>query len=150
MKTYKSKARNIKLSVEEGDPSFNKAKINSSEDAANYARQFYFDDITIYESFFIILLNRSNNTIAWVKISQGGTIGTTVDPIIVAKYAIDILAKAVILVHNHPSGNNIPSEGDKLITEKIKQGLSLFEINVLDHVILTEDTYYSFADEGLI
>ena len=129
---------------------FPKAEITNSSDAATFARQFYHDDLTLYESFFLILLNNANNTTGFVKISQGGVTGTVVDPRIVAKYAIETLSKSVILVRNHPSGTLKPSEADKQITEKIKKGLKLFDCEVLDHIILTENSFFSFADKGLI
>lgn len=129
---------------------FKNIKINNSQESANFIRQFYSDDIGIFESFFILMLNRSNTTIGYAKISQGGTAGTVVDIKIVAKYAVDSLANSVILAHNHPSGSLTPSAQDLEITSKIKQGLSLLEIQVLDHIILTEENYYSFADEGRI
>lgn len=147
MKTYKTKAKSLSLiAVKESESPFNAINISVSNDAYQFARQFYHDDINLYESFFLIMLNRANNTKAFVKISQGGTFSTVVDPMIVAKYAIDSLASAVILVHNHPSGNLAPSKTDKDITQKIKNGLKLFDIKVLDHLIITEDNYYSFAD----
>jgi len=130
---------------------FPKEKITSSEDAKNFISQFYGYDIEIYESFFILLLNQSNTTIGYAKISQGGITGTVVDPIIVAKYAIESLAKGVILAHNHPSGNLTVSRQDSETTEKIKNGLKLFEINVLDHIILTRsEKYTSMADLNLL
>jgi DNA repair protein RadC len=91
-----------------------------------------------------------NTITGWVKISQGGTAGTVVEVKIIAKYAIDSLSNGVILVHNHPSGNTKPSDSDKDITNKVKNALELFEIKVLDHIIVTEANYYSFADEGII
>jgi len=124
--------------------------VKSSQDAATFCRQFYHDDIGIYESFFIALLNRANKITGYVKISQGGIVGTVVDPILVAKYAIDSLCKSIILCHNHPSGTLAPSQPDKDITNKIKAGLKLFDVNVLDHIILTEDDFYSFLDNDLI
>lgn len=123
-------------------------KISSSDDSFEFIKQFYSDDIEIFESSFILLLNKANITIGYAKISQGGITGTVVDPRIVAKYAIESLATSVILAHNHPSGNLVPSKADLLITEKIKGGLSLLDITVLDHLILTSNSYYSFADEG--
>lgn len=137
-------------SLKKTESEFEKVKIQSSNDSVKYLRQFYLDDIGIYESFFLMLLNRANQVIGYVKISQGGVTGTVVDPILVAKYAIDSLAKGVILCHNHPSGNLNPSDADRQITEKIKQGLKLFDISVLDHIILTENSYYSFCDEGIL
>ena len=137
-----------KLKKEKTD--FVQVKISNSKLSEEYARQFYFDDLGIYESFFIMLLNKQNNITGYAKISQGGIAGTVVDPIIVAKYAIDSLSSSVILCHNHPSGNLTPSKQDLDLTSKIKSGLALFGIQVLDHIILTESAYYSMADNGAI
>ncbi|MBR6641010.1 MAG: JAB domain-containing protein, partial [Clostridia bacterium] len=113
-------------------------------------RNFYFDDINIYESFFIILLNRANKVIGWAKISQGGVCNTIVDKKIICKYAIDTLANGVILVHNHPSGSLIPSREDMQITADVQQALKTLDVKVLDHIILTEKSFYSFSDEGTL
>jgi DNA repair protein RadC len=145
-------ATNRVLKVMESDTanSFEAVKISNSGMSADFIRQFYLDDIEIFESFFIVLLNRQNMTIGWAKISQGGVAGTVVDPIVVAKYAVDTLASSVILAHNHPSGNRTPSPQDKELTRRITQGLELFGIRVLDHIILTKDSYLSMQDEGLM
>lgn len=148
MKTYKSNISGLRLVKEEAN--FKKVKITSSKDAAKYARNFFQEDIEIYESFFMILLNRANNTDAYVKISQGGIAGTVVDLKLIAKYAIDCLASGVIVCHNHPSGTLYPSEQDKLITGKINNALKLLDIKLLDHIILTKESYYSFADENIL
>ena len=148
MKTYKSQIDKLSLVREKTD--FPRAQIVSSTDGSKYARQFYFDDIAIYESFFMILLNNSNNTVGFVKISQGGITGTLVDVRLIAKYAIEGLATTVILVHNHPSGSLRPSLGDKQVTAKVTKALKLFDIKVLDHLILTEEAYFSFQDEGIL
>lgn len=150
MKEYKSHSYERVLTVKETNASFNKVKIISSKDASTYARQFYHDDLEIFESFFIILLNRQNNTLGWAKISQGGIVGTVVDTKIIAKFGIEVLASNIILVHNHPSGNLTPSNADKEMTNKIKQTLAIVEIQITDHIIITKDSYFSFADEGLI
>lgn len=148
MKTYISKLNQISLKLTKSN--FNKIQIKDSQTSADYIRQFYFDDIEIFESFFIVLLNRSNNTIGYAKISQGGCTGTVVDTKIIAKYCIDSFAQSVILCHNHPSGNLTPSLEDKAILEKVKQALLFFDCTVLDNIILTADGYFSFADEGLL
>ena len=127
---------------------FPSVKITTPNQAADFIRQFYFDDIEIFESFFILLLNQGNKTIGYAKISQGGIAGTVVDVRIIAKYAVESLATSVILAHNHPSGNLTPSHSDISITEKIKAGLKILDINVFDHIILTADSYYSFENEG--
>lgn len=129
---------------------FQKIQIRSSKDAADFIRQFYSDDIGIYESFFILLLNNSNKTVGYAKISQGGIVGTVVDVKIIAKYVVESLATGVILAHNHPSGVLIPSQADKEITRKTTEVLKYFDCKVLDHVILTEESYYSFLDEGIL
>jgi DNA repair protein RadC len=146
MKTYKDNLPEITLKKTKTD--FKRVQISCSKDSADYIRQFYSDDLDIYESFFLLLLNRSNNTIGFVKISQGGISGTVTDVRLIAKYVISSLATACIVCHNHPSGNTKPSDQDKLMTIKIKDALKLFDCNLLDHIILTSDSYYSFCDEG--
>ena len=146
MKTYKTNTK--RFSIKANDSTFPKAQINSSKDSAEFIRQFYSDDIEIYESFYLLLLNNANNTIGYVKISQGGVVGTVVDYAIIAKYAIESLARGVIIAHNHPSGSLTPSNQDNKLTAKIRQGLQLFDITLLDHVILSKNGYYSYADEG--
>jgi DNA repair protein RadC len=96
------------------------------------------------------MLNQANETIAYAKISQGGIAGTIVDVKIIAKYALDCLSPAIILAHNHPSGNPTPSRADINITKKIKEGLKLLDIAVLDHLVLFNDSYTSMADEGFM
>jgi DNA repair protein RadC len=139
-----------KYELRKMDTDFKRVKIHSSKEASDFIRQFYSDDIGIFESFFLLLLDQSNSTIGYVKISQGGITGTVVDTLLVAKYVIDSLAKGVILAHNHPSGNLSPSRQDLDITERIKKGLNLFDVQVFDHIILTEEGYKSFSDDGLI
>lgn len=149
MKTYEKTINTYQLKKVKTD--IKSAKITSSKDAANYAKQFYFDDIEIYESLFIIMLNQQNNVEGYVKISQGGTAGTICDVKLIAKYAIDSLCKSIIIVHNHPSGNTQPSEADRNITNKTKEALNFFDITLLDHVIITSgDGHFSFSDNGLI
>ena len=146
MKTIK----NYNLTVKKLESEFKKVKITSSEDAYKVIRQFYHEDIEIYESFFILLLNRANETIGYAKISQGGITGTVVDVKIIAKYCIDTLANSVILTHNHPSGNLFPSDADNNITRKVKKALEYIDTMVLDHLIISKNDYYSFADNGKI
>jgi DNA repair protein RadC len=137
-----------KFDLKATDSEFTKVKITGSETAEKYIRQFYGDDLEIFESFFILLLNRANETIGYAKISQGGIVGTIVDKKIILKYVVESLASGVILAHNHPSGNINPSEADLRITREIKELCNLIDSPVLDHVILTADSFYSFADNG--
>ena len=141
---------NLELKAKKTPSNFEKVKIISSNDAFQIIKQFYFDDIDIFESFFILCLNRNNQTIAYAKISQGGVAGTVVDIKLIAKYAIDCLASGVILAHNHPNGNLNPSNEDLAITKRIKEGLKILDISVLDHLILTSQGYLSFGDEGIL
>lgn len=122
---------------------FPAVKINSIKDAEQVVRKFYGDDIEIFESCFILLLNNANLTIGYAKISQGGITGTVVDTRIVAKYAIESLATGVILAHNHPSGNLTSSNADIMITKKLREGLKIFDIQLLDSMIITKDGYSS-------
>jgi DNA repair protein RadC len=137
-------------SIKKNQSEFPRQKISSSKDAEQFIRQFYGDDLQVYESFFLLLLNQANETVGYAKISQGGIAGTIVDVKIIAKYVVDTLSQAVVLAHNHPSGNIRPSQADENITTRIKATLNLFDCKVLDHIILTADNYFSFQDNGLI
>lgn len=136
------------ITLKKDPTNFERIKITSSKSAADYIRQFYGDDIEIFESFFILLLNRQNETIGYAKISQGGVTGTNVDAKIILKYVVDTLASGVIIAHNHPSGGLTPSGQDDNITSKIKSAVTLVDSTLLDHVILTRDNYYSYADNS--
>lgn len=125
-------------------------KITSSIDAYNYAKNFYNDDINIYESSFIILLDRAKNTKGYVKISQGGTAGTVVDVKIICYYVITALADSIIMIHNHPSGNRNFSQQDIDISLKIKEALKYLDVSLIDHIIITHNSYNSMADEGIL
>lgn len=138
------------LSLKKTKSDFEQTKITSSAESAAYARQFYHEDLTIYESSFIMLLNGANSVIGWVKIGQGGVSTTSVDIKLICKYAIESLAVAVVLVHNHPSGNKKPSTIDERLTKDLRSSLELFQCKLLDHIILTEDEYYSFVDNGML
>ena len=144
------KKKAVEYSITAKKQNFEIVKIKSSIDSCEFARKFYHEDILIYESSFIILLNSANNVMGYAKISQGGVCNTQVDIRLVAKYAIDSLATSVIFVHNHPSGNAKPSIEDKKISEKLKDALRLFDIRLLDSIIITENDYYSMVDEGLM
>lgn len=103
-----------------------------------------------YESFWVLLLNRANRMIKKVNISEGGISGTVADPKRIFKMAVDMNACSIILCHNHPSGNIQPSETDIRLTRKLKECGVLLDLPILDHVIIGGDTYFSFADEGML
>lgn len=103
-----------------------------------------------HEEFWIILLNRGNRVIKKQQISSGGVSGTVADPKIIFKFALDELACGIILSHNHPSGNLNASVADHDLTRKLKEGARLLDIQILDHLIIAGNRYFSFADEGLL
>jgi DNA repair protein RadC len=126
-------------------------KITSSQDAYQILRQLWNEDtICLYEQFRILLLDRSNRVLGQTLISSGGTAGTVVDPKLVFVTALKTKAAALILAHNHPSGNLKPSDADLKVTRQLRQAGTFLELPVLDHLILTEDGYYSMADEGVL
>jgi len=148
MKTYKSNIPEFGLKLKK--TGFKKVKITCSEEACKYVRKFYSNDIDIFESMFCLFLNASNNTIGYVKISQGGTVGTIIDIKLIAKYAISSLCESIILVHNHPSSDLKPSNSDIELTKRTKEALNLLSIRIHDHLILTNESYFSFADSNII
>ena len=132
---------------------FNHSKIfiDGSEKAANICRQAYAlagANIELKEYAFIVFLNRANEVIGFYKLSEGGITGTIMDPKLAFSVALQCLACGIILCHNHPSGNLKASTSDIAITNKFKEAAKLLDIAFLDHVILTNDSYISLADEG--
>jgi DNA repair protein RadC len=103
-----------------------------------------------HEEFWIVYLNNSNKVLKKIQLSKGGIVGTLVDVRLVLKAALQIDAVGLILTHNHPSGSLIPSQADKKITQKLKIASETIDIKVLDHLIITEKAYFSFADENLL
>lgn len=122
--------------------------IHSSQYAANIVTPFLRD--LHHEECWVLYLNRANRLISKERLSVGGLTATVVDVKIVVRNALDKMASSLILVHNHPSGNLKPGESDKHQTRLLKEAASLFDISLLDHLIIAADGYFSFADEGLI
>lgn len=126
-------------------------RITSSNDAEEYLRYYWGrNKMDHSEKFMVLYLNRSNAIMGWSRISTGGLSGTVVDPKVIYQIALKANASCIILAHNHPSGNTQPSEQDLKLTKQIVQGGKFLELPVLDHLILTSETYLSFADEGLL
>jgi len=123
-------------------------KIYSSGDIFNYMKPMLIDEQV--EHFYIILLNRANVVQRHVLISTGGVSGTVCDPKLVFKHALENLSSCIILVHNHPSGNLVPSDHDRELTKKLVLAAKSLDIMVLDHIIFTDIAYFSFADEGMM
>ncbi len=103
-----------------------------------------------HEEFWILLLRRSNHVLAEIKISSGGLAGTVADPKIIFGRALALRAAAIVLIHNHPSGNPKPSTSDKSLTNNMREAGKFLDLPVLDHIIVAGKQYVSFADEGLI
>jgi DNA repair protein RadC len=138
--TYKS---NVKPSQ--------RPKINSSRDAHNVLQETWDETkIDLVEQFKVMLTNRANKVLGIFEVSTGGISGTVADPKLIFAAAIKAAASGIILSHNHPSGNLQPSQADIDLTRKIKEAGRFLEIQLLDHIIITSEGYYSFADEGLI
>lgn len=126
-------------------------KISSAADAVDIFREFFnTEGINVYEAMFVMLLNKANKVIAIYDHSKGSIDGTVADPLLMTATAIKALAKGVIIAHNHPSGNLTPSPADINMSNKLKNGLKLFDIQLLDSLIITENSYYSLAEEGKI
>ncbi|MHA7862694.1 JAB domain-containing protein [Flagellimonas marinaquae] len=124
---------------------------NSKEVAQLLFKNWDADTIGLYETFLIVLLNRSNKVKGIYPLSHGGITGTLVDMRILFAIVLKTLSVGVILAHNHPSGQLMASEMDKQLTQKIQRAAQLFDVKVLDHIILApEGSYYSFADNGLM
>ena len=129
----------------------NKEKISNSNSSYKLLKESWnMDSIELYEEFKVLLLNRANEPLGIFKVSQGGTASTIVDAKLIFSVALKCNASSIVLSHNHPSGNIMPSDSDIRTTEALKQAGKLLEITLLDHIILTAEAYYSFADEGLL
>ena len=122
--------------------------IKSSNDAYNIIADVLSD--LPHEEFWVIYLNKKNELVKKLNISKGGIDGTIADTKIIFKHAIEQLASAIILCHNHPSGNLKPSQADIKLTKKLKETGLMLDTPVLDHLIIGEKDYFSFADEGII
>ena len=134
---------NVKISERE--------KITTSKQAERIFRPLFdIDIIEHHELFFIMLLNRAGRLLGVKKISEGGVTGTVVDPKIIFQAAILCNAQNIILCHNHPSGNLEPSPQDRAITKKVIEAGKLLDIHISDHLILTSESFYSFADESIM
>ena len=131
-----------------GEEALNKKKITSSKSVFEVMQPILGD--LPHEEFWIIYLNNSNKVLLKQQQSKGGITGTLVDVRLVLKQALEVGATSLILAHNHPSGTLVPSESDKQLTQKLKQAANSLDIKVLDHLIVTEKAYFSFADDNLL
>ena len=152
MKNKVTKVAEVSLKYKTRIKPSERIQIKSSADANNIFIQGWNEDTLEHvEEFKILLLNRSNKALGTAQISLGGTAGTVTDVKLIFQYALKTNAQGLIICHNHPSGNNQPSEADKKITQKIREAAELLDMHLMDHIIITpHDGYYSFADDGLL
>lgn len=145
------KVSEIKLTYRTRVKASLRPKITSSQDCVKVLRESWdLDRIELVEQFKVMLLNRANKVLGIFEVSTGGIAGTVADPKLIFVAALKAGASGLILCHNHPSGNLSPSQADIDLTRKIKEGGKMLEISLLDHVILTQEAYFSFVDEGVL
>jgi DNA repair protein RadC len=145
MKKIKLPELKIKVKATNGDEFY----IKNSDDVVNVLRSiFNADTLQWTEEFILVCLNRAHKVIGYYKVGAGGFSGVVCDPKVIMTMALQSSASSLIVAHNHPSGNLKPSQSDKTMTDKINGACKLFDINLLDHIILTADGSYSFAEEG--
>jgi DNA repair protein RadC len=138
----------ISFKIDKNDKE-NFVKIKSVEDCyKNLKLLFNSDTIDWVEEAIVLCLNRQNVVVGYYKLSVGGICGTVMDPRVIFTVALNCGASAIIVAHNHPSGNLNPSEADDVITERIKKSGEMLDIPLIDHIIITEDGYYSYSKEG--
>jgi DNA repair protein RadC len=145
------KVAEVKLSYKSTLKYKERVKVSSAEDAYKLLLPLFDEDTIEYNEFFkVLLLDNANHVLGYTLVSQGGLTETCVDIRIILQAALLCNATNLILAHNHPSGNLTPSEEDLSLTNKIKEAAKLMRINVMDHLILTSESYFSFADDGLM
>ncbi len=140
----------VKITMDRKDKIINKS-ITDSRAAADLFRQMFPEEVmNVHEQCCCIFMNQAGDTVGWFVVSQGGITEAVVDVRMIFSAALNCLATSFFIAHNHPSGRLIPSESDKKITKQLVEGGNILRIKLLDHLILTDDSYYSFADEGLL
>ena len=138
----------LELGVRRNASGRKKDQVTKSGDIAEYLRATL--EYRRQEVFAVVFLNRGNRVTHFEIVSEGGLTGTVADPRVILKKALENEATSLVLCHNHPSGNLRPSKADELLTQKIKQAASFLDIAVMDHIIVSNEGYFSFADEGML
>lgn len=144
------KPTEITINYKRPDQASNMKKITSYHDACVIFKSIWSDQIEYREESYLLLVNRASRLLGYLKLSEGGITETIIDLKMVLQTALKCNAQAFIIAHSHPSGNLKPSTGDINLTKRLKEAGKLLELNLLDHLIITAEGYYSFADEGLI
>jgi len=141
----------LRIKVERKDGDGQVYQVKTSNDAATFFRTIFNADTMLWtEESAMICLNRANEVIGYFKVSSGGTASTIMDAKVIFTQALQSGAHSIILAHNHPSGNRTPSENDIKLTKQLVKGAQLLDMRVLDHIILTETSHTSMADENYI
>lgn len=138
----------LELGIRRNATGKQKSQVTRSSDIADYLRASL--EYRKREVFAVVFLNRGNKITHLEIISEGGMTGTIADPRIILKKALEHDATSIILCHNHPGGNLRPSQADEALTQKIKQAAGFFDIGIMDHIIVSHEGYFSFADEGML
>lgn len=149
MKTFKSTLKEVNA-LYKVEKTIQNVKVDSSSIVNDFIRKIYPVEITYREAMLVLYLNNSNRTVSYSIISIGGLTGTVVDVRLVLRDALLSKATSMILIHNHPSSTLVASAADRAITKKVKEAGTLMDIKLLDHLIITEDAYYSFADNNVL
>jgi DNA repair protein RadC len=145
-----NKPPHVRIVYSKNQPNSERLKVTSSDAAYRILKDIWSKQIETREEFIILLLDRSNAVLGYHMLSMGGITGTVADIRLLYSLALKALSTAIIVSHNHPSGNLNPSQADIGLTKRIKEAGKLLDITLLDHLIITREGYYSFADEGEI
>lgn len=149
MNIFDQSVAEIDVSYSQRIPARDRIKITGAQDAYEASKLFW-PSTDHVEYFYVLFLNRNNQVLGCHQVSKGGFTGTVVDIRVIFQIALKACATSIICLHNHPSGNLTPSDADQQITDKVKQAGKFLEIQLLDHLIITSERYYSFADEGIL
>ncbi len=146
---FLSNIAEIQISYSQKVKPADRQRITCSKDAYDVFQNI-FPSLEHREFFYILTLNRSNQVLGFYEVSKGGVSGTIVDVKLILQAALKTNASAIVMAHNHPSGNKQVSDADEKITQKIKTACTYLDISLLDHLVLTSETYLSMADEGIL
>ena len=151
MDLQNTKVAEVQLSYKTTVKASERPQINTSDDVYRVLKENWnYEIIEFIKEFKVLLLNRANRVIGIVPISVGGTAGTIADPKVIFVSALKCNASSIVLCHNHPSGNLKPSQADIELTKKLKNAGQFLDLPILEHIILTKESYLSFADEGIM
>ena len=152
MENKQGQLQEIMISYKPKDGLDNVTAVNTSLDAYKHIIKFYDENtITCQEQMVVMYLNRANKPIGVIPLFRGGLTGTVVDIKLIISIALKSLTSSIVVSHNHPSGNRVPSREDSLLTSRLKEACKLLDLTLLDHLIITPDgNYLSYADEGML